>query len=161
MALIVRTTSNPNYISNRFISPFGMDLRNAVENIFNRSALPVPEGFAWSESDFPKVDMSDDAKSITLSAELPGVEIEDINIEVSDDSIMISGEKNHEVEEEDPETGWYQRERSYGFFRRELPLAASIDRDSVEAKFKNGVLTVKLVKNGNKNKSQAIPITAA
>lgn len=109
-------------------------------------------GFAhpsWMEPmvDFQaKVDIKDNDKELMLTADLPGVDIKDIEVSVTDEAIVIKGEKRTEKEESDK--GFYRMERSYGCFHRMLPLPCAVDKDNVSASYKNGVLTVTMPKTG-------------
>jgi HSP20 family protein len=93
---------------------------------------------------FPIVDIKDHEKEIEIQAELPGVSEKDVDLSLSDNSLIIKGEKKHETEEE--EKGYYRMERSYGSFERTIPLPVEVDRDKVEATFKNGILNICLPK---------------
>src|SRR5579885_1272481 len=88
----------------------------------------------WLEpmTDFDaKVDMKDTDKEVIITAELPGVEMKDIEVSLQEHAVIIKGEKRFEKEEKDK--NYYRMERSYGSFSRVLPLPCSIDRDAVEA----------------------------
>jgi HSP20 family protein len=92
----------------------------------------------------PSVDMFDKKDEIVVKAEIPGIEKEDINISISDNTLTIKGEtkKEEEVKEED----YYYAERLYGSFARTLSLPAKVNADKVKASFKNGILEVHLPK---------------
>lgn len=90
----------------------------------------------------PQVDIGADDKIYTISVEVPGVDEKDVRVEISDDSVVISGEKKQEKEEK--EKDFYRMERSYGSFRRVLCLPEDVDREGIKADFKKGVLTVSL-----------------
>jgi HSP20 family protein len=92
----------------------------------------------------PTVDVHEDKDAITVSAELPGMEEDDISVELTDNALILSGEKKDEREEE--RDGYTHTERTYGSFHRAIPLTTPVDGEKVDAKFKNGVLEVKLPK---------------
>lgn len=92
----------------------------------------------------PSIDVSETAKAIKVSAELPGMQEKDVNIILDEDALTISGEKKEETKEEDEEH--YARETVYGSFQRVVPLSCKIDADNVSATFKRGVLKVHLPK---------------
>ena len=79
-----------------------------------------------------------------LKADLPGLTEEDVNIEVRDGILQVSGERK--VEHESRERGWYRMERSFGRFSRSLTLPEGIDPDAVAARFEHGVLEVRIPK---------------
>ena len=85
---------------------------------------------------------TDDA--IEVSVELPGMEMSDLEVNVSDDTMIVKGEKKIERKEE--KKGYYLSERSYGSVYRAIPLPPGVDGDKAEARFKNGVLSVKVPK---------------
>lgn len=92
----------------------------------------------------PMIDMVEKDQSIEISAEMPGVAEEDIEVSLNGGLLMIKGEKTNDRIED--ETGYYLRERSYGGFQRQIPLGFTPDADGVEAKFDNGVLKVHITK---------------
>jgi HSP20 family protein len=93
----------------------------------------------------PAVDVSDTDSEIRVSAELPGMTEDDINVELDDDVLTISGEKKQEEEEE--KEGHYWRESSYGHFMREIRLPAGVETDKAQATYSNGRLQVSLPKS--------------
>jgi HSP20 family protein len=101
---------------------------------------PLMEGqLGW-----PKIELSETDKSLTISAELPGMTEKDVQIEIAGGVLTIRGEKKAERSDE----GRYFTERTYGAFERRIPLE-DVDEDKAEASFKNGVLTVSLPKSEN------------
>ncbi|HJL15617.1 MAG TPA: Hsp20/alpha crystallin family protein [Sandaracinaceae bacterium LLY-WYZ-13_1] len=94
----------------------------------------------------PSVDVVDEEDAIKVSAELPGMTKDDVQLSIDDDTLTIRGEKRNE--EESKENGCYRTERSYGMFQRSIPLPRDVDRDGVNASFDHGVLTVRLPKKG-------------
>ncbi len=106
----------------------------------------------------PQVDVTEDEHRILVTAELPGLEEKDVEILLGEDSLTISGEKT--AEHEATEEGVRTMERSYGAFRRTLPIGLPILADKVEASFKNGVLTVVLPKDPKAEaKLRKIPVS--
>jgi HSP20 family protein len=106
-----------------------------------RALAPFGEGWgAFS----PQVDVAEMEDEIKVSAELPGLDNEDIDVSLSDDVLTISGEKKEEKEEKGK--NYYRSERSYGAFRRDIPLPSQVDADKVDAVFQKGVLTITLPK---------------
>jgi len=92
----------------------------------------------------PKVDISETEKEIKVRAEVPGIDPDNVSIEVTEDTLSISGtvEKSSEEKEEN----YYRTERSQGRFSREFMLPSKIDANSVNAEAKNGVISVTLPK---------------
>ena len=99
---------------------------------------PLMEGrFGW-----PKIELNDSAKAVTISAELPGMTEKDVQVEIANGTLTIRGEKKAERNGE----GKYFTERYYGSFERQSPLQ-DVQEDKAEASFKNGVLTISLPKS--------------
>lgn len=108
---------------------------------FDRSAIrPFGEGATFS----PSLDLSESDSEIKVTAELPGMDENDVNVSLAHNVLTISGEKKDEHEEKNE--NFHRIERSYGSFKRSVTLLQEVDPDSVEATFKNGVLTVVLPK---------------
>lgn len=106
----------------------------------------------------PSVEVSDEKKDVKVTAELPGMSREDIQLELDDDLLVIRGEKKSESEED--ENGVYRTERYYGYVQRAVPLPSDVDREKAAAKFENGVLTVRLPKvKVGEDRSLSIPIS--
>jgi HSP20 family protein len=92
----------------------------------------------------PAVDISETDKVVKISAELPGMDEDNISVEMDNSTVTICGEKSEE--KEDKNSKWHVREQSYGSFQRVIPLPAGVDSSKAKAKFKKGVLTVTLPK---------------
>lgn len=90
----------------------------------------------------PRMDISESGNMLKVSAELPGMSADDVEINVRDNRMHIRGEKREEHTEEDE--GYYRTERSFGTFERTIPLPEDVDADKADATFKNGILTVKV-----------------
>jgi HSP20 family protein len=88
----------------------------------------------------PKIDVVQRGNELVVRADLPGVNPEDVAVEISDDAITISGERQQEQEEENGSV--YRYERSYGAFYREIPLPEGAIVDEARATFKDGVLEI-------------------
>lgn len=96
----------------------------------------------------PRVDIAEDDKAVTLTAELPGVKEADIEVSLVGDQLSIKGEKRSEHDENKDMEGRtvHRMERSYGAFQRTLTLPYQIDPAQVSAQFRDGVLTISLPK---------------
>ena len=126
-------------------NPFAMMQRemNRVFDSFMRNwdvdALP-----AVNSSFSPHLDVTEDAKAFTVTAELPGMSDKDIDLSMTGDTLTIRGEKKEEKEEKGK--NYFYSERSYGSFSRSIPMPRQIDAAKVAATFKKGVLTITLPK---------------
>jgi len=96
----------------------------------------------------PRVDIAEDKGTITVTAELPGVSENDIDIAVRDDQLTIKGVKQSEHEEKKESEGHilHRTERSYGAFQRTLTLPYRVEPDAITATFKDGILKVTIPK---------------
>ncbi len=91
---------------------------------------------------WPNIEVSETEKEVKVTAELPGLEEKDVDVELANGVLAIRGEKKTEKEDE----GRLFSERYYGHFERRIPIE-DVDEDKVSASFKNGVLTVTLPKS--------------
>ncbi len=106
---------------------------------FGRSLPAAPE-----MTQMPYVDVVDRDSDIVVTADLPGVDKNDIKINVRGDVLEISAERK--VEKEEKEKGYLRHERSYNRFYRSIMLPAPVEKDKAKASFNNGVLEVTLPK---------------
>ena len=114
-------------------------------NVFRNFARVFPGVFdpeAPEAARSPKVDVFDDGGNFVVSAELPGVSREDLDIDVKDNRLTIKGEKK--LENKTKEEGYLRVERSYGLFERSFFLDDNIDRENIKAEYKDGVLRLTL-----------------
>lgn len=126
------------------------DLNRVFDEYWNRFTALAPTGF-------PKTDVADNENQIEVKVDLPGMDEQDIDISVTEDTLTIKGEKRSESEEKNKD--FYLHERSYGAFMRTVPLPVGIQADKAEAEFKKGVLTVTLPKApGTASRSKKIQV---
>jgi len=91
---------------------------------------------------WPSVEISNGEKEIKVTAEVPGLEEKDIEVLLDDGVLTLKGEKRSETEDKERQFS----ERYYGRFERRIPVGYEVKEDEVDARFKNGVLTVTLPK---------------
>ncbi len=107
----------------------------------------------------PAVDITENDKSFEVTAELPGMDQKNIEIKLSNGSLIIKGEKKEEKEEK--RKGYYLSERSYGSFERMFNLPKGVDAEKIEASFNKGVLKVSLPKKPEAMQAdKVVPIKA-
>lgn len=94
----------------------------------------------------PRIDVVDDGKALRITAELPGMNREDIQTSLEAGALVIRGEKKQDKRTE--EDGCYRLERAHGAFMRRIPLPDGVDAEHIDARFDNGVLTLNLPKTG-------------
>ena len=92
----------------------------------------------------PSMDLVESDNDLVLRADLPGMSEDDVQIEIKDNVLTVSGERRSE--HEDKQESFYRAERSFGHFARSLTLPEGVDPDSVQATFNNGVLEVRVPK---------------
>jgi HSP20 family protein len=100
----------------------------------------------------PTIDVFEEGDNVVVKAELPGMGKEDIDVKVTDDIITISGEKKKEEKVE--KKNYYRMERSYGSFTRSLRLPTEVQTEKAVAKFKEGVLEVRIPKTEEAKKKE-------
>ena len=110
-----------------------------LEKFFARARPDEPLAHFW-----PSVDVSETEGEVKVQAELPGLEEKDIDASINDDVLTLKGEKRHEKEQKGEES--YCLERSYGSFRRDIPLPSRVLTDQAKATFSKGVLTITVPK---------------
>jgi HSP20 family protein len=92
----------------------------------------------------PAMDLVETEDHFVLRADLPGLSEGDVNVELEDNVLTISGERKSEHEEK--KEGFVRVERAFGTFRRSLTLPEGVDGDAIEASFNNGVLEIRIPK---------------
>ena len=129
--------------NDRLFSHMGLGFSSLFDDFFGGSLFGsslTETGGVYS----PRIDVKETKGALKISAEMPGIDEKDIDVSVHDGMLTISGEKK--VVKEDDELGYHRTERSYGCFARDISLPDMVVTDKIEAKFKNGVLTVTLPK---------------
>jgi HSP20 family protein len=122
------------------------EMNRLFDDVFRGASLsPFMEGqFGW-----PKIELSETDKALMISAELPGMTENDVQIEIANGVLTIRGEKKSEKNE-----GRYFTERYYGSFQRQIALE-DVSEDKAQASFKNGVLTISLPKSKTRERASS------
>jgi len=108
---------------------------------FELSPFGTGERFFDRAMGWPNIEVSETDKEVKVTAEVPGLEEKDLNVELANGVLTISGEKKSEAEDKERRFS----ERYYGRFERRIPVE-DVDQDKVSAAFKNGVLSVTMPK---------------
>jgi HSP20 family protein len=116
------------------------------------------QGSAVTSAWFAPTDVSEDANSLQITLEAPGVRPEDVKISVENNILTIRGEKRQESEEENERV--HRFERSYGVFERSFVLPNTVDPEKISASFENGVLTIRVPKV-ERARPREIPVKAS
>ena len=119
-------------------------IHEEVDDLF-RSFFEPFEMPGFRQSRWPAIDIAETEDAFEIKAEVPGCKAEDIDISVHGNVLTISGEKKEEVKEK--EKGYRHIERSYGSFRRDFNLTSDVDPEKIDAKYKDGILDIKLPKS--------------
>lgn len=96
---------------------------------------------AWN----PAVDVIENEDSFVIEAELPGMKKDEIKISLTNDVLIVQGEKK--IEKQEKKKNYHRTERSYGSFSRTFSLPGNVKSDKVDAEFNNGVLTITIPKS--------------
>jgi HSP20 family protein len=107
----------------------------------------------------PAIEVAENNGQLQIHAELPGLKPEDVKVEMTDDALVIQGERKDEHEEN--KGGVYRSERRYGRFYREIPLPQGAKAEQAKAQFRNGVLEVTLPVPDQKSNRRSIQIETA
>ena len=127
-------------ITRRDTNPFSF-LQQEIDRLFEGVTRNIP-GFATTT--MPSMDISETDKAIEITAELPGLEKKDVELNVADNLLTIRGEKKNEREEKNKD--YHLVERSYGSFSRSFTLPPAAVVDEMKASFEDGVLTLEIPK---------------
>lgn len=145
------------------VSPFELmrQFSEELDRVFEDFGVSA-QGGAGSSSQMatwsPSIEVFQHEENLVVRAELPGVNKEDVKIELTDDGLVIQGERKQEHEEN--REGFYRSERSYGRFYRLIALPENINADQVRAEFNNGVLEVTVPVEQEQERKREIPIGA-
>ena len=120
-------------------------LQNEMNRLFNTVFdAPGPGNGNTLRRWMPPMDLVETEDQFVLRADLPGLSEEDVNIEVEDNVLTVSGERK--AEQAESKEGYHRIERAFGSFSRSLTLPEGIDADAVTANFDRGVLEVRIPK---------------
>jgi len=127
-----------------------MEFRREMERLFDEFLGEFPLSRPWGAPEreegafWPRVDVTESDREVTVSAELPGMDEKDLRVELQEGTVIIRGERKEEKEEKGKD--WFRREQSYGSFHRVIPLPTNVQEDQAKARFKKGLLTLTVPK---------------
>ena len=113
-----------------------LNLRNVFDRFFQE--MPVRRSV-----EFPYINLYEKDDAIDIKAIIPGVKVEDLDINLADNSLIIEGERKSDYVDKP----YIRREREFRKFKKSVRLPFDVDRDKINADLKNGILTIKLVKS--------------
>jgi HSP20 family protein len=136
------------------------EMNRLFDDVFRGTRLPAATS-SQGQGDVgafvnASMNVSETDKEIRVTAELPGVTEQDIDVSLDDDVLTIRGEKR--FERKDDKENFHFVERSYGTFQRSLRLPYAVESEQVRASFENGVLTVTVPKTGRQERSRRIQV---
>ena len=133
------------------------DINRLFDDLLQPSALPTMADPAVATALVtPQMNVSETDTEIRVTAELPGVDLDDLEVDVMDDMLVIRGEKRLDRSGEDE--NFHFVERAYGSFRRTVQLPFAADPDQVQANFENGVLSVTVPKSDQQQRVHRIDV---
>ena len=138
------------------VNPFS-HLQSQIDRLFEDFTRTWP-AFGSNSQLTPSMDIAETEKQIEITAELPGLEEKDVQVNVAGNVLTIKGEKKAEKEEKDK--NYHIVERNYGSFSRTLNLPTGIDPDAIKASISNGVLKVTVPKPASAQ-SKKVEVKAA
>jgi HSP20 family protein len=125
----------------RELNTLQSEMNRLFNNLFD---APLPNGGTGVHRWLPPMDLIETEDDFVLHADLPGLSEGDVNIELEDNILTISGERKSEHEEK--KQGYYRVERASGVFSRSLTLPEGVDPEAIKASFDKGVLEVRIPK---------------
>jgi HSP20 family protein len=143
-------TANPFTLMRRFSE----DMDRMFSEAWGGREFASRESGGWA----PPVEIRERDGQLIVSAELPGLNKEDVKVEVTSEGLVIEGERKREHEEE--RGGIHRSERTYGAFYRLIPLPEGANIEQAKAQFNNGVLEVRVPIPKSQEKTRQIPIEA-
>lgn len=125
-----------------------------LDDVFNRSIMDFVGNDMMQSS--PMVNIIEHEDNYTVEVAAPGMKKEDFDVQIVKDNLVIKGEKKQESEDKDSKGNFTRREFNYQSFTKRYTLSEDINRDSVDAKYENGVLHIVLEKVRDEEKPEAV-----
>jgi len=136
--------------------PFGGELFSNAFPVLRQFAEELDRSFVkhmWA----PPLELTQKDGLFTAKLELPGIAKDDLKVEVTEDALVVSGERKMHKEEKGD--NFFRSERYYGNFHRQIALPKDANLDNVKAEMNNGVLTISVPVAESKLKARAVPVT--
>lgn len=138
------------------VSRLHRDIDRWFDEFMSEFGFPRIGSMAWPEGPTlfrPQLDVVEGKDAYTITVEVPGMDRKDIQLELRENTLVVSGEKRRESRQDGDAV--YRVERSYGRFERLLELPDDAESDRIEARHANGVLTISVPRNAARSGSQA------
>jgi HSP20 family protein len=143
---------NPITLMRRFTEDIDRAFSGTLGDLGRGSA---DRDFAW----MPAVEVRQSGKNLMIHADLPGLSGNDAKVEMTDEGLVLQGERRQE--QTSNQGGWHRSERVYGHFCRLIPLPDGAKIDDAKANFKNGVLEINVAVTESATKRRQIPISTS
>ena len=144
---IQRHTFTPPFMTGfaREVDQLQDSIQRMFDNPFSLAATRLPriESLGW----VPPFEITESEKALLMTAELPGLDKNDVKIDINDNVLTLHGEKKSEHTEKDEKKEFFLEERNYGMFERSFTLPPTVNVDKVGAQFEKGVLKITLPKS--------------
>jgi len=127
-------------------------LQNRVNGLFQDFNRPGQDELTATGSFVPAVDVYEDEQKVTLKLEIPGIDQNDVDIRLENNTLTVRGERKFEKEEK--EENFHRIERRYGSFARSFTLPNTLDSEKVQANYENGVLKIDIAKRAEAKPKQ-------
>jgi len=128
-----------------FVTPFDKLFDEVFANTFPELTKDFGVGFFEKQS-YPRVDVIDYSDRIEVVAEIPGLDRDEVGVEIEENLLIISGQKTKTVNDSDTKRTYIRKELKHSSFKRAFVLSDVFDKDTPSAKFENGLLTVTVKK---------------
>ncbi len=142
------------------LTSLNRDINRLFDDFLQPAALPTMADAAVATALItPQINVSETDNEIRVTAELPGVGLDDLQVDVTDDMVVIRGEKR--LERNDGDENYHFVERAYGSFQRTVQLPFAADPDQIRASFENGVLTILVPKSEQQQRTHRIDVQSS
>jgi HSP20 family protein len=145
-------TMSPITLMRRFTEDIDRVFSGAAGNLGRQTA---EQNFTW----MPAIEVRESGNNLLIHADLPGLNENDVKVEVTDEGLVIDGERKQEHSAD--EGGWHRSERVYGRFYRLIPLPDGAKVEDAKANFRNGVLEISVPISESERKRRQIPISTS
>jgi HSP20 family protein len=161
LTALVPSRRERHHEGNQDLPPVGAEVLALRDNLdrWLQRFFDEPWGFP-AMGDFqlvPPASVHETDEHIVVTAEVPGLDADNIDLAITPEGLIIRGEKREE--REDARRNFYVSERRYGSFVRTVPLPPGIDTDRAEARVERGVLTVRFPKVGTRKQGRRVPVS--
>jgi HSP20 family protein len=119
-------------------------MEREFENLMERFFGPEENRWLGWPTSVPPANVAETEENVEVTVELPGMKPEEVHVEFKNGELWISGERKAETEEKGK--AFHRVERSYGEFRRVIPMPAAVNEEKIEAEYREGVLRITVPK---------------